>query len=217
MNENIWRVLTQILDGNNDLIKIIKPFFENLKNNNINDEKYISFLKSLPKEHLEVLYQYEIITEGKFKLLMPNNEIQYKFLSDSPNEKIHNHIEKIISEDNIEELRTLIEIEGTQTFNMIKKSFREVKKMKIPLIQYCIMKKAIKCFKYLLVNGLDDPQKNMLEQNPKKFFDPTTHNSYKINRYEWNLRKVELPVSKKGNIKWSSNKEISYSKIRVLY
>ena len=33
--------------------------------------------------------------------------------------------------------------------------------MEIPLIQYCIMKNAIECFKYLLVNGYDDPNKTM--------------------------------------------------------
>ena len=38
--------------------------------------------------------------------------------------------------------------------------------MKIPLLQYCVMKNAIKCFKYLLVNGYDDPNKTMKDQNP---------------------------------------------------
>ena len=38
--------------------------------------------------------------------------------------------------------------------------------MEIPLIQYCVMKNAIECFKYLLVNGFDDPNKTMKDQNP---------------------------------------------------
>ena len=35
----------------------------------------------------------------------------------------------------------------------------EVDQMEIPIIQYCIMKNAIECFKFLLVNGYDDPNK----------------------------------------------------------
>ena len=50
MNVKIWRVLAQILFYRNDLIETIKPFFENLKNENINDEKYITFLKTFSKE-----------------------------------------------------------------------------------------------------------------------------------------------------------------------
>ena len=56
--------------------------------------------------------------------------------------------------------------------------------MEIPLIQYCIMKNAIECFKYLLVNGLDDPNKTMKEQNPSLFLT-RSGNLIKIKRYEW--------------------------------
>ena len=69
----IWRVLSQILYYRNDLIEIIKPFFENLKNENINDEKYFLFLKTFSKYQLEILYQYGIIPEAKFNLLIPKN------------------------------------------------------------------------------------------------------------------------------------------------
>ena len=40
--------------------------------------------------------------------------------------------------------------------------------MEIPLIQYCIIKRAIECFKYLLVNGYDDPNKTMVVQNDRQ-------------------------------------------------
>ena len=57
------------------MIEIIKPFFENLKNENINDEKYIfHFLKhfqTFSKYQLEVLYENGIITEEKFNVLIP--------------------------------------------------------------------------------------------------------------------------------------------------
>ena len=48
--------------------------------------------------------------------------------------------------------------------------------MQIPLNQYCVIKKSIECFKYLLVNGFDDPNETMEEQNPKFFCNK---------QYEW--------------------------------
>ena len=66
-------------------------------------------------------------------------------------------IEEIISGDKIKELEKLLQEKDIKTFNTITKSFLEAKEMEIPLIQYCIMKKAIECFKYLLVNCFDDP------------------------------------------------------------
>ena len=73
MIAKIWRVLAQILLYRNDSIEIIKPFFENLKNDNINDEKYIPLLKTFSKDHLKVLCENGIITEDKFNLLIPKN------------------------------------------------------------------------------------------------------------------------------------------------
>ena len=53
MEYQIWRQLIQMLSYRNDLFDIIKPFFEQLNNNNnknsekfnINEEKHIPFLK----------------------------------------------------------------------------------------------------------------------------------------------------------------------------
>ena len=50
MNVQIRRVLAQILFYRNDLNETIKPFFENLKNENINDEKYIPLLIIIIRE-----------------------------------------------------------------------------------------------------------------------------------------------------------------------
>ena len=73
----IWRVLAQILFYRNDLIEIVKPFLENLKNENINDEKYIPLLKTFSKNQLEVLYENEIISEKNliqsFQKINPQN------------------------------------------------------------------------------------------------------------------------------------------------
>ena len=70
----IWRELAQILYYRNDLIEKIKPFFKNLKNEDINDEKYTPLLKTFSKNQLDVLYQNKIITEEKFNLLVSKNQ-----------------------------------------------------------------------------------------------------------------------------------------------
>ena len=94
-----------------------------------------------------------------FKFI-PKNQSGLNFISST--------IEEIISGDKIKELEKLLQEKDIKSFNTITKSFLEVKKMEIPLIQYCIMKNAIECFKYLLVNGYDDPNKTMEEKKQKK-------------------------------------------------
>ena len=151
MNVQIWRALAQILFYRNDLIETIKPFFENLKNENINDEKYIPFLKTFSKDQLIALYENRIISEEKFNFLLPKKQEENQSTTKETItvNNINTKIEEIISGDKIKELEELLQEKDIKTFNMITKTFLEVEKMQIPLIQYCIMKKAIKCFKYL--------------------------------------------------------------------
>ena len=69
-------------------------------------------------------------------------------------------IEDIINNDNLEQLRTLIASKDNFDFNgHIKKDNLLYLYSSIPLLSYCIEKKAIKCFKYLLLNGADPLQK----------------------------------------------------------
>ena len=79
----IWRTLAQILLYRIDLIETIKPFFENLKNETINNEKYIPLLKTFSKNQLEVLYQYGIIDERSTKEtnFTVNNKLSNKRLN----------------------------------------------------------------------------------------------------------------------------------------
>ena len=153
----IWRVLVQILYDHKNSVEIIKPFFENLKNEKINDPKFISFLKTFSQPQLRVLYQYKIITDE-------NPLISQNYLRIISTNQTEINIEDIISGDKINEFRELIQKKDIKTFNLVIKSFREKEKMEIPLIQYCIMENAIECFKYLLVNGYDDPNKVMGNQ-----------------------------------------------------
>ena len=80
--------------------------------------------------------------------------------------------------------------------------------MKIPLIQYCIMKKAIECFKYLLVNGFDDPNKTIEEQNPNP--DITWWKSR--HRYEWDCMAIAIFFENKEIIKILEEKGIEKGK-----
>ena len=109
MNAEIWRFLAQIIFYPNDLIETIKPFFENLKNENINDQKYIPLLKTFSKDQLKVLYENEIIPKNQKDNVTVNN--------------INSKIEEILSEDKIKELEKLLQEKDIKTFNMITKSF----------------------------------------------------------------------------------------------
>ena len=193
MNEKIWRILTQILNDRNDLVDIIKPFFENLKNENINAKKYIPLLQTFSKDQLECLYQNGVIKKETFYFLMPNANHQDQLFQTA--------IEIIIQDDKINELRELILEKNIKKFNTINKSFKEVEKMEIPSIQYCIMKKAINCFKYLLVNGYDDPNKLMEEQNPLEFYDVNSRQKKKFKRYEWDCMATAIYFGNKEIIK----------------
>ena len=110
-------------------------------------------------------------------------------------------IEEIISGDHIIELKELLQEKDIKTLNTITKSFLDVEKMEIPLIQYCIIKKAIECFKYLLVNGFDDPNKTMEELNPESFYDSNVNETIYIKRYEWDCIATAIYFGNKEIIK----------------
>ena len=178
----IWRVLAQILFFHNNSSEIIKPFFENLKNENINDDKYFPSLQTFSKYQLKALYENGIITEDKFKLLIPKDQKRNQSSTKETND-MSTKIEEIISGDKIKELEKLLQENDIKKCMTITTSFLEVEEMQIPLIQYCIMKNAIKCFKYLLINGFDDPSRNMEEQIPKR--KNWRHKKVEIKRYVW--------------------------------
>ena len=132
----IWRVLAQILFYRNDLIEIIKPFFENLKNENINDEKFIPLLKTFSKNQIKALYENGTISKEKFNLLIPKNQKENQSSVKETNFTVNDNntkIEEIISGDKIKELDKLLQEKDIKTFNTITKSFLEVKKWKFHL------------------------------------------------------------------------------------
>ena len=108
----------------------------------------------------------------------------------------------------IKEFQELLQEKDIKAFNTITKSFLDVEKMEIPLIQYCIMKNARECFKYLLVNGFDDPNKTMEQQNPLKI----GWSSKEIKRYEWDCMATAIYFGNKEIIKILEEKGIEKGK-----
>ena len=204
MEQKIWSFLSQILYERNDLVEVIKPFMEDLNKNNIDDEKYFFLLKTFPLQILEVLSQYEIIHAQKIKLINKSSPQSTWFIGYKSKDNIKERIEKIIEGDNVKELNELIQEMDLKAFNTIKKPFKKVQLMGIPLIQYCIMKKAIACFKFLLVNGFDDPNKIMEEQDEKNGRG-TWINQH---RYEWDCMATAIYLGNKEIIKILEDKEI---------
>ena len=192
----IWWELTKILTYRTDLIDVLKPFMCFLNSHNINDEKYISFLHSYSKFQLKLLFKNGILSEERFNSLVPkeaNNSQDHSKNIPSKSEielqekkqNIEEILDEIMEGDKCEDLRRLINDEDLTKFQTITKSFNEAKIVIIPIIQYSIMKNAIKCFKLLLVNGYDDPNKTMKEQYQKNRWNRKSRMEKDLERYEW--------------------------------
>ena len=199
MRNEIWRQLIQILSFRKDLIETIKPFFGQLYNKNknekynINDKKNIPFLKSFLSFQLQILHEYEIIDEEIYLASVQNRGFLQKScesslqLSNNEEEKVR----EIIKGDKLEELQKLIREKDKNAINPIIKSFNEIKLMKIPIIIECIIQKAIKCFKYLLINGIEDPTLTMQDQNPEILYNYSDQKTER-KRYEWDCMAVAI-------------------------
>ena len=79
--------------------------------------------------------------------------------------------------------------------------------MKIPLIQYCIMKNAIKCFKYLLVNGYDDPNQ-IMKPETLYYIWIDFDESLEIKQYEWDCMATAIFFGNKEIMKILEDKGI---------
>ena len=75
-------------------------------------------------------------------------------------------VQEIIKHDKVQDLQQFIREKDITTLNPIIKSFNEVKRMKFPIMIECIIQKASKYFKYLLINGIEDPTTTTQDQNP---------------------------------------------------
>ena len=214
MEYHIWSHLIQILSFRYDLIDTIKPFFGQLTNNsnqekyNINEEKYIPFLISFYEYQLKLLYEYEIIDEKIYAIIVPKEESSSTKSSNNDEKRV----EEIIQGDKLEELQQLIRENDIESISPLIKSFNEVKTMEIPIITECIIEKATKCFKYLLINGIEDPTIIMKEQVKDSNMTPE--------QYGWDCMSIAIYygeseiikiLEEKGIEKWNKSVYIEAS------
>jgi len=65
--------------------------------------------------------------------------------------------------------------------------FNEVDRKIIPILLYSIIHKSTKCFKYLLMNGIGDPNNDILKDRQNRMF----HN-VNVNQYEWDCMAIAI-------------------------
>ena len=193
LTESIFCGFTQILCNCMELADILKPFFENLNHENINDDKYIPLLKTFSIYQLTVLCNNNIISKQKATFLITNKE-NYKPLNSGSHKE---EIDEIISDDNVKELQELFLVKESFKDYTFSRSFNEVEHMTIPLLQYCIIKRSFNCFKYLLVNGYGNPKESMKEDCDSFSGEDLIYQ----NRYNWDCMAIAIYFGCKDIIK----------------
>ena len=201
MEQKIWRHFLEILIFRRDLIDIIKPFLENLKNSQTNeqfsiqDPKFLPYLKSLRAYQLELLHKYDIINYDIYSTLRSKKANSSK--SSTPKKEnssqslalkkpsVQKLVKKLIKDDNFRELQHITLEKDINKFKIISSSFEMVKTESIPILIYCIIQNAINCFKYLLINGIDDPRKTMKSRKPIPHPHPRNVKWKDLHIYEW--------------------------------
>lgn len=164
MKYKIWRQFIDILQHRQDLNSKINPFLGNLNGENLNDPQHIPFLMSLSDDQLKVLHKCGAINDDKVKSLSKGDLLE-KWNAETTNLESENSMIKIIEQDNMEELQQLIKEGKIDPQGTVTTSFNGVK-MEMPIIHFTVMRRATKCFKYLLVNGYGNLEARMQEQNP---------------------------------------------------
>ena len=109
--------------------------------------------------------------------------------------KQEKHLKQIIEKDDFELLQQ--EFENDRNI-ILNDSFFEVEKMNIPILHYCIIKKAIKYFKFLILNGADPSQTLKNEDNEESEWDCI---SIAVCFGEWEMMKIleERGINKLNN------------------
>ena len=141
MKKEIERTLIKMVFFRRDLIKLIKPFLPS----NISIKNIPLFCRN---QFITFLQQSDINVEKEEKNKNEENEDDQIYMK------------QIIEEDNVELLQKETEKENNMNI-IIEDSFLEIENMEIPILHYCIMKKAIKCFKFLILNCANPSEMNM--------------------------------------------------------
>ena len=108
--------MIQMLSFRNDLIDTIKPFFEELNNNNnekynINEEKHIPFLKSLSQFQLIILCNYNILDTNIYIAVVMGTLIGSIVYKGNPI-----NVREIIQGDKMENMQKLIREKDIKTY-----------------------------------------------------------------------------------------------------
>ena len=107
-------------------------------------------------------YYEDTILEEELVIELQKNQINFNKENIIIRKK--SRIEKVIEDDDIENLR-LLSNEGTFDVNqLISKKNQLYEYLKIPIILFCIEKHAMKCFKFLLIIGAN-PLKTITDFN----------------------------------------------------
>ena len=161
MKKEIERTLIKMVFFRRDLMKLIKPFLPS----NISIKNIPPFCRK--NQFITFLQQSDINVE--------------KEEEENKNKEDHQiYIKQIIEEDKVELLQKETEKENNMNI-IIEDSFLELENMEIPILHYCIMKKAIKCFKFLILNGAN-PSLTLQYQ--------LTIDEYDEYKYEWDCMAV---------------------------
>ena len=116
---------------------------------------------------LENYFYEELQKQGKLDEIKTYCDAKSIEITIQEKTKMEEKIEEIIEKDDVESFR-LISNDTNFDFNgRIKKENKLFNYTEIPIILYCIEKKAIKCFKYALINGADPSQKSIYQKKKK--------------------------------------------------
>ena len=141
MRVRIEQNLLKALFFRPNLITTIKAFLPNI----ISIENIPHFCQN------SVFFNY--LTKNSIKI--ENNE-EKEETEDDEEEKTEQemHFKQIIEKDDLE----LLQQEFENNKNIILEEWFFENYMTIPILHYCVMKKAMKCFKFLILNGADPSQ-----------------------------------------------------------
>ena len=110
------------------------------------------------------------------------------------------YIKQIIEEDNLELIQT--ETERQKNMNIIiHETFFEIDYMDIPILHYCIMKKAIRCFKFLILNGANTSLELKIDEDNENHEYKWDCMTISICFGEWEMMKIleERGINKLNN------------------
>ena len=183
LKSKIEQNLLKILFFRRDLIEVLKPF---LGDNILFDKLPKIYQKP---DFLNYLTKNEIAITSN---LEPKEEEE----SSNPNEE---KIKRIIREDNLEEFQK----ETEQAFNLnVTETFFEDENMNIPILDYCVIKKALKCFKFFILIGADPTVKLSQIQSTIQPKQQASNQRSRFGHFSFRRKQNQPNVQPKQHYEW---------------